>query len=131
MSSEPSKPRPSVLLIDDERPYLEMLRAGLSREFEIEAAQNTEEGEMRLAVGRYDAIVCDHLMPGEKGLDFLIRASQRHPNTRRILITGYINPELLSRSMSVAKLARCIIKPVGISELARTLREVLAEPVAK
>ena len=59
MSSEPSKPRPSVLLIDDERPYLEMLRAGLSREFEIEAAQNTEEGEMRLAVGRYDAIVCN------------------------------------------------------------------------
>jgi two-component system response regulator HupR/HoxA len=131
MSSEPPQTRPSILLIDDERPYLEMLRAGLSREFEIEVAQNTEEGEMRLAVGNYDAVVCDHLMPGEKGLDFLIRASQRHPDMRRILITGYINPELLSRSMGVAKLARCIIKPVGIAELARALREVLAAPSPK
>jgi response regulator RpfG family c-di-GMP phosphodiesterase len=67
-------------------------------------------------------------MPGEKGLDFLIRASQLHPKTRRILMTGYINPELLSRSIGVAKLARCLIKPVGIGELARSIREVLAEP---
>lgn len=131
MPPEPPKSRPSVLLIDDERPYLDMLRAGLGKEFEIEVAQNTEEGEMRLALGGYDAVVCDHLMPGEKGLDFLIRASQLHPNTRRILITGYINPELLSRSTGVAKLARCIIKPVGIAELAKALREVLAAPPPK
>ncbi|MEO7415111.1 MAG: response regulator [Opitutaceae bacterium] len=128
MLPETPTPRPLVLLIDDELPYLDMLRTGLSREFEIDVAHDTEEGGMQLSVRDYDAVVCDHLMPGEKGLDFLIRASQLHPKTRRVLITGYINPELLSRSIGVAKLARCIIKPVGIAELAKVLREVLAAP---
>ena len=128
MSTETPAPRPAVLLIDDELPYLDMLRAGLSKEFEIEVANNTDEGGIRLALRDYAAVVCDHLMPGEKGLDFLIRASELHPKTRRILITGYINPELLSRSIGVAKLSRCIIKPVGIAELAQALREALAVP---
>ena len=128
MPPETETSRPSVLLIDDELPYLDMLRMGLGREFEIEVAHDTEEAGMSLAARQYDVLVCDHLMPGEKGLDFLIRASQLHPKTRRILMTGYINPELLSRSVGVAKLARCLIKPVGIGELARAIREVLAEP---
>lgn len=126
--SENVPSRPAVLLIDDERPYLEMLRAGLNKEFEIQLAHDTEDAEMRMSLRDYDVIVCDHLMPGEKGLDFLIRACELHPNTRRILVTGYINPELLSRSIGVAKLSRCILKPVGLAEFAQVLREVLAAP---
>jgi response regulator RpfG family c-di-GMP phosphodiesterase len=131
MASETPAARPSLLLVDDERAYLEMLRLGLSIHFDVEVAQNSEEAEMRMALAKYDAVVCDHLMPGEKGLDFLIRVSQLHPNTRRVLITGYINPELLSRSISVAKLSKCLIKPVGIAELSRTLLEVVAAPPPK
>ncbi len=128
MPPETENSRPAVLLIDDELPYLDMLRIGLGTEFDIEVAHDTEEAGMSLAARHYDVLICDHLMPGEKGLDFLIRASQLHPKTRRILMTGYINPELLSRSVGVAKLARCLIKPVGIGELAQAIRDVLAEP---
>jgi DNA-binding NtrC family response regulator len=118
--------RPSILLVDDERAYLEMLRTGLNKEFEVQIAQDTTDAEMRMNLRDYDVIVCDHLMPGEQGLDFLARSSESHPSTQRILVTGYINPELLSRSVKIAKLARCILKPVGSAELARVLREVLA-----
>lgn len=117
--------RPAVLLVDDERPYLEMLRAGLNKEFEVQLASNTEEAEMRMNLRDYDVVVSDHLMPGEKGLDFLVRACEQHPKTHRILMTGYINPELLSRSVGVAKLSRCMLKPLGVSDLAKVLREVL------
>lgn len=118
--------RPSVLLVDDERPYLEMLRTGLHKEFEVQLAENTQDAEARMSLRDYDVIVCDHLMPGEPGLDFLVRVSELYPKTRRILITGYINPELLSRSVAVAKLSRCMLKPTGVTELAAVLREVLA-----
>jgi DNA-binding NtrC family response regulator len=124
--TEPS--RPSILLVDDERPYLEMLRTGLNKEFEIQLAFNTEDAEMRMNLRDYDIVVSDHLMPGEKGLDFLVRACEQHPKTRRILMTGYINPQLLSRSIGVAKLARCILKPLGVADLAKVLREVMAAP---
>jgi DNA-binding NtrC family response regulator len=120
--------RPSVLLVDDERPYLEMLRTGLHREFEVQIALDAEDAEQRMNLRDYDVIVCDHLMPGEPGLDFLMRMAEARPATRRILMTGYINPELLSRSVAVAKLSRCMLKPTGVTELTRVLREVLAVP---
>ena len=47
---------------------------------------------------------------------------ERHPQTRRILLTGYINAELLSRSMRVAELSACLLKPVGAAELAQAVR---------
>jgi DNA-binding NtrC family response regulator len=119
--------RQSVLLVDDERPYLEMLRKGLQSEYVIEVAEGAEEAELRMSLHHYDVIVCDHLMPGEPGLDFLVRASEMHPKTKRILMTGYINPELLSRSVAVAQLSRCLLKPVGVSQLAQALRDTLGK----
>lgn len=117
--------RPSVLLVDDERSYLEMLRKGLTNEFTIEIAEGAEEAELRMSLKNFDVIVCDHLMPGEPGLDFLVRVCEMHPKTKRILMTGYINPELLSRSVAVAQLSRCLLKPVGVSQLSQALRDTL------
>lgn len=117
--------RPSVLLVDDERPYLEMLRKGLQAEYNVEVAEGAEEAELRMSLHNYDVIVCDHLMPGEPGLDFLVRASEMHPRTKRILMTGYINPELLSRSVAVAQLSRCLLKPVGVSQLSQALKDTI------
>lgn len=127
-SQEPEASRPSVLIVDDERPYLEMLRSGLHKEFEVQLAVDTADAEARMNLRDYDVIVCDHLMPGEPGLDFLVRVSELYPKTRRILMTGYINPELLSRSVVVAKLSRCMLKPTGVTELSQVLREVMSKP---
>ena len=44
----------------------------------------------------------------------------------RILMSGYLNPQLLERSMSLVQLSRCLIKPVEISLLKKELRDVLA-----
>jgi DNA-binding NarL/FixJ family response regulator len=57
----------------------------------------------------------------EAGLGFFIRMRERHPQTLRILLTGYLNPELLSRSMRVAELSACLLKPVRAAELARAV----------
>ncbi len=74
-----------------------------------------------MAARKFAVVVSDHLMPGEGGLDFLVRMREIHPDTRRILLTGYMNPELISRSVSVAELAACLLKPVNIEELVRAV----------
>lgn len=78
-----------------------------------------------MASRRYDAVVCDHLMPGEAGLDFLTRMRRLFPHTRRILLTGYMNPELISRSVAVAGLSDCLLKPVKAGQLADAVRTAL------
>jgi len=125
-SSAAGAPGASVLLIDDETSLLDAMRMSLEREFEIELAGSAAEAELMMATRNYDVVVCDHLMPGEEGLQFLIRASERHPRTRRILLTGYMNPELLSRSIGLAQLSACLLKPIRAEEVAKAIRKALA-----
>lgn len=127
MSALPSDAasRPTVLLVDDEAPIRDVLRLGLSAEFEVEEARSANEAELMLATKHYDVVVCDHMMPEEEGLAFLMRARKLFPKTQRILVTGYVNPELLSRSTEIAGLAGCVMKPIGAAELAEAIHFAL------
>lgn len=127
MSGDPlaPSPRPLVLLVDDERELLQAIRLHLEDEFEIETAGSAEEAEIMMASRQYSAIVCDHLMPGEQGLEFLTRMRRLFPHTRRILITGYMNPELISRSVALAGLSDCLLKPVKATMIASSVRTAL------
>ncbi len=125
MTPEPEPPaaadRPRVLLVDDEAQLLGAMQAALGAHYAVDTATTAAEGEKLLAAKPYAVIVCDHLLPGEAGLDFLVRMRERHPGVRRILLTGYINAELLSRSVAVAELAACLIKPVPAADLLRVV----------
>lgn len=118
--------RPAVLLVDDELSLLDSLRLNLEPYFEVETAASAQEAEMHLALRPFDVIISDHLMPDETGLDFLVRMSERYPDARRILLTGYMNPELISRATAVAGLAGCLLKPVHSGEVADAIRAALA-----
>jgi DNA-binding NtrC family response regulator len=118
--------RPAVLLVDDERQLVAVLSEVLQEEFALETAASAEEADLLMASGTYDVLVCDHMLPGEAGLGFLIRMSERYPATRRILVTGYMNPELISRSAALARLSACLIKPVRAEALAAAVRQALA-----
>lgn len=122
MSVRPDMTRPVVLLVDDEPEMLKVLELGLREHFEVECAGSANEAEMMLATRSYDVMVCDHLMPDEEGLAFLVRARRQFPRVQRILLTGYVNPDLLSRSSGVAGLAACLMKPVSTPALVEAIR---------
>ena len=124
-SESPLAARRPVLLVDDEPAFLDAMSQGMAGEFEVVTAASAAEAVSRMAMRKYAVVICDHILPGEAGLDFLIRMRERHPETRRILLTGYINPELLSRSLEVAGLSACMLKPVRAAELAKAVREAL------
>ena len=65
-------------------------------------------------------------MPGQNGLDFLMLSAERQPATRRIMLTGYINPELLSRAVPLAGLSACLLKPAHPHELKQAIQKALA-----
>jgi two-component system response regulator HupR/HoxA len=122
----PSPPRRAVVLIvDDEASIRDVLALGLAPHFDVEGARSTNEAELMLATREFDVIVCDHLMPDEEGLPFLVRMRGRYPKVQRVLLTGYINPELLARSKEIAGLAAVLMKPVATEELVETIRIVL------
>ena len=115
--------RGAVLLIDDEKPLLDLFAEALSPQFEIATATSTREAGFLMHKKAFKVIVCDHLMPGGNGLSFLVDAREEYPNTQRVLVTGYMKPEMLLRSVNEAALYRYLLKPVSLPELIKTVTE--------
>lgn len=113
----------AVLLIDDEKPLLELFSEALSPYFEIVMATSTREAGFLMHKKSFKVVVCDHLMPGGNGLSFLVDAREEYPNTQRVLVTGYMKPEMLLRSVNEAALYRYLLKPVSLPELIKTVLE--------
>jgi DNA-binding NtrC family response regulator len=62
-------------------------------------------------------------MPGGNGMSFLVRAREEYPHMQRILVTGYMKPEMLLRSVNEAALFRYLLKPVAVTELVKVVQD--------
>ena len=113
----------SVLLVDDEKPLLSLYAEALSPHFDVDTASSAREAGFLLHKKPYKVLVCDHLMPGGNGLGFLVHVREEYPDTQRILVTGYMKPEMLLRSVNEAALYRYLLKPVSLPELVKTVQE--------
>ncbi len=129
MSAADSKSAPAetkkdaILLIDDEASLLDVFKAVLEPHFEVATATSVREAEFLLHKRSFKVVVADHLMPGGNGMSFLVRAREEYPHMQRILVTGYMKPELLLRSVNEAALFRYLLKPVSFSELIKVVQD--------
>jgi DNA-binding NtrC family response regulator len=125
--SEPSAAvtgvRDAVLLVDDEQTLLDVFAVALSPHFDITTATSAREAEFILHQKAFKVLVADHLMPGGNGMGLLVRAREEFPNMQRILVTGYMKPEMLLRSVNEAALFRYLLKPVAITELISVVQD--------
>ena len=117
---------PAVLLVDDEPLLLDSLGQELAKSFRVFTASSAADADTKLAARHYDVIICDHMLPGEQGLDFLSRTMELMPSTKRILMTGYTSPEFISRSTAIAGLSACLVKPVRGSDVTAAVSAALA-----
>lgn len=113
----------AILLIDDERSLLDVFEAALSMQFEVTTATSVREAEFVLHKKPFKVVVADHLMPGGNGMSFLVRAREEYPHMQRILVTGYMKPEMLLRSVNEAALFRYLLKPVSMVELIKVVTD--------
>jgi DNA-binding NtrC family response regulator len=112
-----------VLLVDDEQSLLDVFTTALGPHFDIKTANSTREAEFLLRKESFKVVVADHLMPGGNGMTFLVRAREEYPHMQRVLVTGYMKPEMLLRSVNEAALFRYLLKPVAIGELIKVVQD--------
>lgn len=129
MSRDESSPvaneveREAVLVVDDERPLLGVFAEALGTRFDVSTATSAREAEFLLRKKNFKVVVADHLMPGGNGMSFLVRAREEFPHMQRVLVTGYMKPEMLLRSVNEAALFRYLLKPVSVVELVSVVTE--------
>jgi len=115
----PSPTKPELLIVDDDPSILDIFSAALSPRFEVTLASSSREADFILRKKSFKVVIADHLMPGGNGMAFLVRAREEYPHMQRILVTGYMKPEMLMRSVNEAALFRYLLKPVALEELLR------------
>ena len=115
----------AVLIIDDEKPLLEVYAAALSPHFDVSTATSTKEAELILRQKKFKVVVSDHLMPGGNGMNLLVRVREEFPEMQRVLVTAYMKPEMLLRSVNEAALFRYLLKPISLAELVKVVREAV------
>lgn len=122
-AGETAPRKSAVLIVDDEEALLEIYSAALSDDFEVVTARNAREADFILQKQAFKVLVADHLMPGGNGMNLLIRAREEFPHMQRVLVTGYMKPEMLLSSVNEAALFRYLVKPVQFEELIKVVHE--------
>ena len=101
-----------ILIVDDEHSLLSYLRQVLSEKFRVLTAPDAATAEALLAKNTdVKVVLCDHEMPGEKGLDFLARMRKLAPNVQRILMTAHARPEVFLKAINEGDVLKFLVKP--------------------
>jgi len=116
----------AILLVDDERQILSSLKRLLRKEpYRIFTAESGAEGLAVLQKEAIQLILSDQRMPQMTGTELLQKAREISPNTIRVMLSGYAEPEAILGSINEGGVFRFIAKPWNDDELKTTIRQCL------
>jgi two-component system chemotaxis response regulator CheY len=122
------EPEVRTAIARDLEPFADSFRVELADVADDARSVITETHETGGEVG---LILCDHLLPGLRGTDFLIELD-RDPATapmRKVLITGQAGHEDTIRAINEGGLDHYIAKPWTVEDLHAVVRKQLTEYV--
>jgi diguanylate cyclase (GGDEF)-like protein len=122
----------TLLLVDDEANILAALKRLFRREgYTVLTAEDGMAGLEVLARQRVDVVISDGRMPGMSGAEFLGKVRQLHPDTVRIVLSGYTDLNAVTNAVNRGELFRFLLKPWNDAELVDTVREAFRYSEAK
>lgn len=117
----------TILVIDDELGYRDMLRMDLSVQgFNVFTAAGGLEALAILAQEEIDLVVTDMKMPKMDGLETVIAIKKNHPGIPIILMTGYAIEDRVQTALQL-KATICLKKPFAIEELTTVIQRTLPQ----
>jgi DNA-binding NtrC family response regulator len=113
----------SVLLVDDEREFLEtLLKRLLKRRIKVKGANSGEEALKILRETPPDVVVLDVRMEGMDGIQTLREIKKIKPLVEVIMLTGHANLEVAVEGMEVGAFDY-LMKPTDVDELLYKLED--------
>ena len=115
-----------VLVVDDEPAIQRILKRLLSRcGCKVFTADDTVSARRLLKYHHIDLVMCDYLMPGENGLQFLRELKRSHPHILRVMITGQGDMDTAISAINTAQVQFYFTKPFDFDTVQSTVEELL------
>ncbi|HSS95824.1 MAG TPA: response regulator [Terriglobales bacterium] len=111
-----------ILFVDDESKILDGIRRmlyGDRQRWEMHFAMGPEAALKACQSGAFDVVISDMRMPELDGATLLAKIRDLYPSTARIILSGYSEPDLSTRAISVAH--RFLAKPCNAVDLRNTI----------
>ena len=125
-----------IICVDDQRDVLGSIVRDLAPFADwtvVEECESAEEAaglmdELAATDKPVALIVCDHIMPGMNGIDFLaaIDGDRRFPHLKKILFTGQATQQDTIEAINKAHIDYYIEKPWDAAELEKACRSLLS-----
>ncbi len=113
-----------ILIVDDDENVIRALQRLLIEEgYEIFTAQNGFEAIDHLKGSEFSVILSDYRMPELNGIEFLKLASEKSPESVRVLITGLADLDLAIEAINEGHIYKFIEKPWNDKNLKVQIKE--------
>jgi len=115
----------NILVVDDDRVMLEVLKRVLEREgFVAHCATSGEEALEQIRERSFSLMITDFNMPGLNGLELARKGLELAPLMPIIMDTGGISPKITRLAQEIG-IAKVLSKPFLLPELMKTIRDVM------
>jgi two-component system, NtrC family, response regulator AtoC len=91
--------KPALLIVDDEKPTREGLRAALEERYDVYIAEDAKAALNLLEAEHFDVMLTDFRLPNEDGMKLIARAKSLSKPPICILMTAYGSEELAVNAM--------------------------------
>ncbi len=117
------KPRPRLLIVDDEEAILETMTFTFEDDYEVFTSPSANEALTLLDKHAPIAVVIsDQRMPEMTGVEFLARVFKGSPATQRIILTGFADMNAIIRAINDGHVYAYITKPWEPDHLKQVVR---------
>ena len=120
------KKKYNILYVDDEEDNLLAFRSVFRRFFNVYTATSGDDAIALLARHPVHLILSDQRMPGMTGVELCENVMKSHPESIRMIVTGYSEMKPINEAMEAGKVADCIVKPWNVEELRAVLENALS-----
>ncbi len=116
---------PKILIIDDDKAIRKTFSDILTYEsYEVETAQDGQEGLQKIEENEYDVIICDIKMPKIDGMEVLERLLTLNQEIPLVMITGHGNVETAVEAIKKGAFD-FIEKPLDLNRVLITIRNAI------
>jgi DNA-binding response OmpR family regulator len=120
----------SVLVVEDDEPLLSLFEKILQQSgFDTECAITIERAQVLIAERRFDILVCDLSVAGQRNIfDFVAAVRTRYPKIGTLIISGYTPEEVAQRAHTLGVLV--LDKPFAPPDLIARISSLLSRQAA-
>ncbi len=115
----------TILVVDDEVDNVDALERLFRRKYNVLKATSGKQALEELADNKVSLIVTDQRMPNMTGVEFLSESMETHPDTIRILLTGFTDIDSVISAINSGQVYRYVTKPWDPRDLSNTVDKAI------